>query len=140
MVVQPFLSSEAWKLEQEFFVPDQVVCLHCPAKPIRLSKNVIGCDKPQKDALSFVLTLCSVLQLGWGFSDHSLFTTQQELCFGPQQKREHLYSFWQENIGRPMVLTGASLGGAIAIDFAFHYPEVSSEGLGRNTYCGNCTS
>ncbi|KIZ00267.1 40S ribosomal protein S3-3 [Monoraphidium neglectum] len=38
-------------------------------------------------------------------------------------KREHLFSFWQEKIGRPMVLVGASLGGAIALEFALEYPE-----------------
>jgi len=61
--------------------------------------------------------------LGRGFSDYSVFMSQPDLPFGPQQKREHLYSFWKEMIGRPMVLTGSSLGGALAIDFALHHPE-----------------
>jgi alpha-beta hydrolase superfamily lysophospholipase len=53
-----------------------------------------------------------------------MFTRHPEYKLGPQQKREHLYAFWKEHIGRPMVLTGTSLGGAIAIDFALAYPEV----------------
>jgi pimeloyl-ACP methyl ester carboxylesterase len=44
--------------------------------------------------------------------------------FGAAAKRVHLYAFWQDVLGgRPMVLAGASLGGAIAIDFAYEYPE-----------------
>ena len=47
----------------------------------------------------------------------------------PQQKREHLYALWQQHIKEPMVLLGASLGGAVALDFAYHHPEVSSKQL-----------
>lgn len=37
---------------------------------------------------------------------------------------QHLLGFWQQQLGgRPMVLVGASLGGAIALDFAIHHPE-----------------
>jgi alpha-beta hydrolase superfamily lysophospholipase len=54
-----------------------------------------------------------------------MFSRHPEYKLGPQQKREHLYAFWKEHIGRPMVLSGCSLGGAIAIDFALAYPEVS---------------
>lgn len=62
-------------------------------------------------------------QVGWGFTDHTPFAQQPELNISPQQKREHLYSFWQQHIQRPMALVGGSLGGAIALDFALAYPE-----------------
>ncbi|CAM9837502.1 unnamed protein product, partial [Sphacelaria rigidula] len=39
-------------------------------------------------------------------------------------KRAHLLEFWKQVVGgRPMTLVGASLGGAIALDFAHEYPE-----------------
>ena len=38
--------------------------------------------------------------------------------------KEHLYAFWQTTIARPIVLVGASMGGATAIDFALTYPQV----------------
>ncbi|XP_076920948.1 alpha/beta hydrolase domain-containing protein VTE7-like [Bidens hawaiensis] len=56
--------------------------------------------------------------LGWGFSD----LEKLPLC-NVESKRDHLYQFWKSYIGRPMVLVGASLGAAVAIDFAFNYPE-----------------
>jgi pimeloyl-ACP methyl ester carboxylesterase len=62
-------------------------------------------------------------QVGWGFTDATPFSQQPDLTITPQQKREHLYSFWQQHIGRPMALVGGSLGGAIAMDFALAYPE-----------------
>lgn len=58
--------------------------------------------------------------LGWGFTD------AQDGGIGdysPEAKRAHLYAFWKANVGRPMVLCGASLGGAAAIDFATNHPE-----------------
>jgi len=42
----------------------------------------------------------------------------------PEAIKAHLYSFWQQLIQRPMVLLGASMGGAVAIDFALTYPEI----------------
>lgn len=38
--------------------------------------------------------------------------------------RQHLRAFWQQELdGRPVVVVGASLGGAVALDFARHCPE-----------------
>ena len=43
---------------------------------------------------------------------------------GPEEKRRHLLSFWENVLGkRKMVLLGTSLGGGIAIDFALAHPE-----------------
>ncbi|WP_017328034.1 alpha/beta fold hydrolase [Synechococcus sp. PCC 7336] len=56
--------------------------------------------------------------LGFGFTDRP-----QSLAFTPQEILTHLYHFWQEAIGQPMVLVGASMGGAAAIDFALTYPD-----------------
>lgn len=56
--------------------------------------------------------------LGFGFSDR---TFSPDLS--PGVIKLHLHSFWQQKIGRPVVLVGASMGGAAAIDFALTYPE-----------------
>ena len=63
---------------------------------------------------------CSVYAvdpLGFGFT-----APQPLLEVNPSTIRQHLYATWQALIDRPMTLLGASLGGAIAIDFALHYP------------------
>lgn len=69
--------------------------------------------------------MCSLLrdQVGWGFSDYTPFAQNSDLIISPQQKREHLHSFWQQKVQRPMVIVGCSLGGAIALDFALAHPE-----------------
>ncbi|CAN0058210.1 unnamed protein product [Choristocarpus tenellus] len=56
--------------------------------------------------------------LGWGFTQLEGVTS-----FGPDAKRLHLKGFWDQVVGgRPMTLVGASLGGAIALDFAHTFP------------------
>ena len=58
--------------------------------------------------------------LGWGFTG----AAEGVQDYSPEAKRAHLYAFWQEELGgRPMVLCGASLGGAAAVDFAVAHPE-----------------
>ncbi|CAM9144883.1 unnamed protein product [Laminaria digitata] len=57
--------------------------------------------------------------LGWGFTDLAGVS-----LFGAEAKRTHLLEFWKQVMGgRPMTLVGASLGGAIALDFAHEFPE-----------------
>ncbi|MEO1093950.1 MAG: alpha/beta hydrolase [Cyanobacteria bacterium J06638_28] len=56
--------------------------------------------------------------LGFGFTDRTAAPT-----LTPNAIKHHLHSFWQQMIGQPMVLVGASMGGAAAIDFALSYPE-----------------
>ncbi|NEP16989.1 MAG: alpha/beta fold hydrolase [Leptolyngbya sp. SIO4C1] len=56
--------------------------------------------------------------LGFGFSDRTVHTT-----FSPGEIKLHLYSFWQQMIGQPVVLGGASMGGAAAIDFVLTYQD-----------------
>ncbi|KAH7366232.1 hypothetical protein KP509_18G069200 [Ceratopteris richardii] len=68
--------------------------------------------------------------LGWGFSN-----SEDLASFGVEAKREHLYEFWKSYIRRPMVLVGASLGGAVAIDFTLAYPEVVSKLVLINAQC-----
>ena len=45
------------------------------------------------------------------------------LSYNPQTIREHLYYFWLNLINRPLILVGASMGGATAIDFTLNHPE-----------------
>jgi pimeloyl-ACP methyl ester carboxylesterase len=59
--------------------------------------------------------------LGFGFSERL-----DGLNFGAIAIKTHLYHFWQIQIQRPIVLVGASMGGATAIDFALTYPDAVS--------------
>jgi pimeloyl-ACP methyl ester carboxylesterase len=56
--------------------------------------------------------------LGFGFGDRSA-----HLEFSPQTIREHLWQLWQTMIQRPIIIIGASMGGAAAIDFTIQHPE-----------------
>jgi pimeloyl-ACP methyl ester carboxylesterase len=55
--------------------------------------------------------------LGFGFSERTA-----GLAFSPASICEHLHIFWQAMIQRPMIIVGASMGGAAAIDFTLNYP------------------
>jgi pimeloyl-ACP methyl ester carboxylesterase len=62
--------------------------------------------------------------VGWGFTDASPFSRARDIPLPPAAKRAHLLSFWREQLdSRPMLLVGASLGGAVAMDFALEHPE-----------------
>ncbi|MFP4337577.1 MAG: alpha/beta fold hydrolase [Halothece sp.] len=56
---------------------------------------------------------------GFGLTDRPL-----DIPVTPENIKAHLHSFWQQLIKRPMILIGASMGGAVAIDFALTYPEI----------------
>lgn len=56
--------------------------------------------------------------LGFGFTQRS-----PQLPFDPNAIKTHLYYTWKTCIGQPMILVGASMGGAVAIDFALTYPD-----------------
>ncbi|MBD2427477.1 alpha/beta hydrolase [Phormidium sp. FACHB-1136] len=77
--------------------------------------------------------------LGFGFSDRI-----QCPQLSPAAIKQHLYAFWQQMIRRPMVLVGASMGGAAAIDFALTYPDavaslvlIDSAGFAAGPAMGN---
>ena len=56
--------------------------------------------------------------LGFGFTDRPLNTP-----FTPDAIKAHLYDFWKTKIAQPVILVGASMGGAAAIDFALSHPD-----------------
>jgi len=56
--------------------------------------------------------------LGFGFSDRL-----QGIAYNPETIKSHLYYFWKTLIDRPIILVGASMGGATAIDFTLNYPQ-----------------
>ena len=56
--------------------------------------------------------------LGSGFTERIA-----NITYSPQTIKQHLYSFWQSLIEQPMILVGASTGGATAIDFTLTYPK-----------------
>jgi pimeloyl-ACP methyl ester carboxylesterase len=57
--------------------------------------------------------------LGFGFTDRL-----SGIQFNPIAIKTHLYYFWKTLINQPVILVGASMGGAAAIDFTLTYPEV----------------
>jgi pimeloyl-ACP methyl ester carboxylesterase len=56
--------------------------------------------------------------LGFGFTER-IEGTQ----YSPVTLRQHLYDVWQALIGEPIIVVGASMGGATAIDFTLTYPN-----------------
>jgi pimeloyl-ACP methyl ester carboxylesterase len=60
--------------------------------------------------------------LGFGFTERLAGVT-----YSPDAIKAHLYSFWQQLIQRPVILVGASMGGAAAIDFTLTYPTAVSK-------------
>ncbi len=60
--------------------------------------------------------------LGFGFTERL-----SGIAYGPAAIRTHLYHFWQTLIQRPVILVGASMGGAAALEFALTYPECVSK-------------
>ncbi|ARV58189.1 2-hydroxy-6-oxohepta-2,4-dienoate hydrolase [Nostocales cyanobacterium HT-58-2] len=57
--------------------------------------------------------------LGFGFTDRPA-----GVKFRPSDIKTHLYYFWKTLINQPVILVGASMGGAAAIDFTLTYPEI----------------
>ncbi len=57
--------------------------------------------------------------LGFGFTDRIT-----GIQFSPNAIKIHLYYFWKTLIKQPVILVGASMGGAAAIDFTLTYPNV----------------
>ncbi|MHC5936646.1 alpha/beta fold hydrolase [Nostoc sp.] len=57
--------------------------------------------------------------LGFGFTDRL-----SGIPYSPTTIKTHLYYFWKSLINQPVILVGASMGGATAIDFTLTYPEV----------------
>jgi pimeloyl-ACP methyl ester carboxylesterase len=71
--------------------------------------------------------------LGFGFTDRLA-----DLSFNPVAIKTHLYYFWKTFIQKPVILVGASMGGATALDFTLSYPNLveklvllDSAGLGK---------
>ncbi len=60
--------------------------------------------------------------LGFGFTDRQGFDV-----ITPEMIKAQLHGFWQAYIGKPVILVGASMGGAAAIDFALSHPEAVSQ-------------
>lgn len=56
--------------------------------------------------------------LGFGFTDRPA-----DVVVDPAAIKTHLYYFWKTQIQTPMILVGASMGGAAAIDIALTYPD-----------------
>ena len=59
--------------------------------------------------------------LGFGLTDRP-----QGIEFSATTIKHHLYNTWQTLINQPVILVGASMGGAAAIDFCLTYPDAVS--------------
>jgi pimeloyl-ACP methyl ester carboxylesterase len=60
--------------------------------------------------------------LGFGFTERPALAP-----YTPAAIKTHLYAAWQTLIGEPVILVGASMGGAAAIDFTLTYPEAVAQ-------------
>ena len=76
--------------------------------------------------------------LGFGFTQRNL-----AIPLNPENIKTHLYHFWHKAIEQPVILVGASMGGAVAIDFTLTYPEavdklvlIDSAGLAKQPAIG----
>ena len=56
--------------------------------------------------------------LGFGFTERAT-----EFKLTRSEIATHLYYFWKALINQPVILVGASMGGAVALDFILHYPD-----------------
>ncbi len=56
--------------------------------------------------------------LSFGFTQRNV-----DIPLNPENIKTHLYHFWKMMIKQPVILAGASMGGAAAIDFTLTYPE-----------------
>ena len=56
--------------------------------------------------------------LGFGFTERFA-----GIPYSPPTIKTHLYHFWKTLINQPVMLVGASMGGAAAIDFTLTYPD-----------------
>jgi len=56
--------------------------------------------------------------LGFGFTERIT-----GIPYSPPAIKTHLYHFWKTLINQPVMLVGASMGGAAAIDFTLTYPD-----------------
>lgn len=66
--------------------------------------------------------------MGFGFcgrGNASSRTTTDRV--DPEAIKQHLHAFFQQMIGEPVVLVGASMGGGVAIDFVTSYPEMVTQ-------------
>jgi pimeloyl-ACP methyl ester carboxylesterase len=60
--------------------------------------------------------------LGFGFTERL-----SDIDFSPESIKTHLYYFWKTVIKEPVILVGASMGGAAAIDLTLSHPEMVSK-------------
>lgn len=56
--------------------------------------------------------------LGFGFTERIA-----GISLNPPAIKTHLYYFWKTLINQPVIIVGASMGGATAIDFTLTYPQ-----------------
>ncbi|MEM6400215.1 MAG: alpha/beta hydrolase [Cyanobacteria bacterium P01_D01_bin.116] len=60
--------------------------------------------------------------LGFGFTERL-----ENINYSPATIKTHLYHFWKTQINQPVILVGASMGGATAIDFTLSYPDCAHQ-------------
>jgi len=76
--------------------------------------------------------------LGFGLTQRPV-----DVSFSAADIKQHLYATWKELIQQPVILVGASMGGAAAMDFAATYPDwvkalilLDSAGAGKGPNMG----
>ncbi|KFM27905.1 2-hydroxy-6-oxononadienedioate/2-hydroxy-6-oxononatrienedioate hydrolase [Auxenochlorella protothecoides] len=61
--------------------------------------------------------------VGCGFTGSSGLPLLHPTTLGPEERAEHLMAFLEQHVPQPVTVLGASLGGAVAVDFAARYPH-----------------
>ncbi|KAG1659785.1 hypothetical protein FOA52_015886 [Chlamydomonas sp. UWO 241] len=124
---EPLMTAFAGPTDAELaaYPPDApvVVCLHSFDSSCLEFRRLYPLLAPH--APTYALDL-----VGWGFTDHAWLqgAGDNAQSIGPDAKRAHLRAFVKQRLGgRKLILIGASVGGAIAMDFALTYPEMVSK-------------
>ena len=84
---------------------------------VRYSNFVACCQSYRLSFQTWAIDL-----FGFGFTERAIGQP-----VNPDLIRQHLRQAWQTLIDQPVILVGASLGGAVAIDFALSYPQCVSK-------------
>jgi pimeloyl-ACP methyl ester carboxylesterase len=89
-----------------------IVCLHGFDSSLLEFRRLLPLLAPEREVWAIDLW-------GFGFTERRL-----DYHYSPASIATHLYQFWQTAIDRPMILVGASMGGAVALEFALNHPQL----------------
>jgi len=107
----------AYVVQDDSGQPDQVpiLLLHGFDSSVMEFRRLLPLLASQRPTWAFDL-------LGFGLTARP--ANSPTIRFSPNDIKHHLYATWKTLINRPVILVGASMGGAAAIDLCLTYPEM----------------